>query len=291
MRTILFIFLAIIGFPLFGQNTPQVLVSVPVYKQFIQEIAGDTVQVQLMVPVGASAHTYEPSPRQMTQASKADLWFITGETFETKAVKAIQSYNRNFKSVDLRANLALIKDGESQCTHCKCHPDGLDLHFWLSPRLAKIQVQTITKALQERYPAYSSMYQNNSLKVQEKLDALNKDMTALLGDGSTKRLIVVAHPAYAYMERDYGIIQKSIEIEGKEPSPRQMTELIRNARTSGVKIIYTEPQYPSKGAKLIAQEIGGTVVELDPYSEYYFEMMRKTAQSFSSAPIIKQAAK
>lgn len=263
---------------------PQVLVTIPVYKGFIQKIAGDKVAVNLMVPVGASAHTYEPTPKQVIQASKADMWFTTGEQFETRALKALQAYNPRLQQVDLRQGLALIQAGHHHCAHCS-HSD-YDLHFWLSPRLAKQQVETIVKALQARYPQDSQYFAANGAALIRELTDLDNELVGLLGDGSTKRLIIVAHPAYGYMDRDYGIEQLSIEVEGKDPTPKQLTGLVSRAKQIGVKVIYTEPQYPNKGAKLIASQLGVPTVELDPYAEDYFTMMRNTGRAFAKAPIV-----
>ncbi|MFA6916454.1 MAG: zinc ABC transporter substrate-binding protein [Parachlamydiales bacterium] len=263
---------------------PHVLVTIPVYKGFIQRIAGDKVIVDLMVPVGASAHTYEPTPKQVIQASKADLWFTTGELFETRALNALQAYNKNLKQVDLRQGLSLITAGH-HCQHCS--HNEYDLHFWLSPRLAKQQVETIVKALQARYPQDSQTFAANGNSLLKDLTALDQELTGLLGDGSVKRLIVVAHPAYGYMDRDYGVEQLSIEVEGKDPTPKQLTSLVTRAKKTGIQVIYTEPQYPNKGAKLIAAQLNVPTLELDPYAEDYFTMMRNTGREFAKAPIVK----
>lgn len=265
---------------------PHVLVTIPVYKGFIQRIAGNKISVDLMVPVGASAHTYEPTPKQVIQASKADIWFTTGELFETRALKALQAYNTNLKQVDLRQSLDLIPSGHHHCQSGHCHHGDYDLHFWLSPRMARQQVQTIVKALQARYPQDAALFAANGDTLTKELTALDQELTSLLGDGKTKRLVIVAHPAYGYMERDYGVEQLSIEVEGKDPTPKQLTSLISKAKNLGIKVIYTEPQYPNKGAKLVAAQLQVPTLELDPYSEDYFTMMRKTGREFSKAPII-----
>ncbi len=284
----LFSFFVLLIAGLFGvlEAQPRALVTIPAHRFFVQRVAGDKLSVELIVPLGSSAHTYEPTPKQVIQASKADLWFTTGEAFEARALRALQSNNPQLQQIDLAKGLDLIQaDHQHSCPHCK--HSGYDLHFWLSPKLAQKQVDTIVAALQKRYPADAALFGKNGEEFKKELEALDKELQGMLGDGSVKRLIIVAHPAYGYMGPDYGIVQLSIEIEGKDPTPRQLTDLIVRARKAGVRFIVTEPQYPNKGAKLIAAQLGIPTVELDPYSEDYMNTMRKTARLFSEAPKIQ----
>lgn len=89
------------------------------------------------------------------------------------------------------------------------------------------------------------------------------------------RTILVSHPAYAYFCRDYNLTQLSIEFEGKDPMPQQLTKILETARDLKVKKIFIQPQFQNKGAKLIAKELDAELITLDPYSEDYFEMMRE----------------
>jgi ABC-type Zn uptake system ZnuABC Zn-binding protein ZnuA len=82
--------LCLINSPLRAE-APTILVSVAPYKLFVEKIAGDTIDVNLMVPAGASAHTYEPTPRQMIAAGKAVAWFTIGESFEGRAIPALKA--------------------------------------------------------------------------------------------------------------------------------------------------------------------------------------------------------
>lgn len=267
--------------PIFAE--PNVLVSVSPYKFFVEKIAGDTVSVSVMVPAGASAHTYEPSPRGMLEASRGDIWFLIGEPFETKASAAITSHNTAMTLVDLRQGVDLIScdphhKHHVHCTHCNCE----DLHIWLSPRQSKIQAKTIADTLAARYPENRALYMENLNKFQTELDQLDHDITESLKPLKT-RVIMVSHPAYGYFCRDYQLDMISIEFEGKDPTPRQLTQVITDARKNHIKKIFTQMQYSSKGAKLIASQIGAVTVELDPYSEHYITSMRHIAEEIASS--------
>lgn len=267
---------------LFGQEpnaTPYVLVTVAPYKFFVEKIAGDTIKVGLMVPAGTSAHTYEPTPKQMLLASTASIWFHTGEPFENRAIQALKSHNRELYIVDMRQGLDLIKtDPHSQ--HTCCHAHSEDPHFWLSPRLAAIQATTIANALIRLFPEHAEMYRQNLEKFHKELYELDLEIQAIL-EPIQNRAILVSHPAYAYFCQDYGLTQYSIEFEGKDPTPQQLTKILILARQLKIKTIFIQEQYSSKGARLIAKEIGANVVTLNPYAEQYIESMLTIARAFA----------
>lgn len=262
-----------------AQNTanPYVLVSIAPHQFFVKKIAGDTVQIGLMVPAGASAHTYEPTPRQMLKASGATLWFRTGEPFEERAIQALQSHNKKLMVVDLRKGLDLINDPH---TGCHCCPGAADLHFWLSARLAKTQANTIADALIQTYPQHEKLYRENLKKFHDELTQLDHEIQTILAS-IPNRNILVSHPAYAYFCRDYNLKQFSIECEGKDPTPQQLNKILNLARQLKIKTIFIQQQYSSKGARLIAEDIGAKVVTLDPYSEQYITSMLDIAHAFA----------
>jgi zinc transport system substrate-binding protein len=101
-------------------------------------------------------------------------------------------------------------------------------------------------------------------------------------NNSSKNIIMVSHPAYAYFARDYGLTQLSIEFEGRDPTPQQLTRVLEQARKAKIKKIFIQMQYNAKGARLIAKELGAEVVTLDPYSKNYFESMIQIANQFAN---------
>lgn len=267
------------------ESKPYVLVSVAPHRFFVEKIAGDTIDVGLIVPAGASAHTFEPTPKQMILASQAQIWFRIGESFENKAIRALQSHNSNLQVVDLRQGLDLIA---ASCSHYHgggtCHADAMDLHFWLSPRLAQIQASTIANALKLAYPKHAALYEANLVKFKEELRQLDQEITTILAP-LTHRTIFVSHPAYGYFCRDYNLKQYSIEVEGKDPTPQQLNQILRMAREFQIRTIYVQPQYSNKGARLIAEQIGAQVVSLDPYSEQYFNSLLEIAHAFAEGSV------
>ncbi|MGA8164462.1 MAG: zinc ABC transporter substrate-binding protein [Waddliaceae bacterium] len=258
-----------------------VLVSIAPYKFFVEQIAGGTVEVGQMIPTGGSPHSYEPTAKQILAASEADIWFQIGEPFETRATQALQSHRPSMKFIDMREGLDLIAETSHDDHHQRCpHHGCTDPHIWLSPRMVKQQAARIADALAKQYPEHAQQYQDRLRTFQEKLGQLDQEISKQLLP-IKNQTIVVSHPSYAYFGRDYGLKQLSIEFEGKEPTPQQLTQILNNARKLNTRTVFVQPQHHGKGARLFANELDAKIVVLDPLSENYLENMRKIARSFS----------
>lgn len=263
-----------------ADSSRYILVSVAPHAFFVKKIAADTVTVGLMVPAGTSAHTFEPTPKQMLAASKADIWFCIGESFETRAIKALKAHNPSLEISDLRQGVEMIT-ADPLSGLCCCHANCQDLHIWLSARQAKIQAKTIAETLSKRYPENTALYQKNLAAFINELTALDQEIEKILSP-LKNRLLMVSHPAYAYFCRDYQLSQLSIEFEGKDPTPQQLNNILIKARAAHISRVYVQPQYNSKGARLFAQELKAAIVTLDPYSEDYETSMLEIARAFSA---------
>ncbi|HOO46050.1 MAG TPA: zinc ABC transporter substrate-binding protein, partial [Deltaproteobacteria bacterium] len=91
------------------------------------------------------------------------------------------------------------------------------------------------------------------------------------------------HPAFGYFAQSYGLEQLAVEVEGKEPSARQLSDLIARARAEKVRIIFVQPQFSKKNAQTIAQAIGGAVVPINPLPEDYLRELEGMAEKIRDA--------
>lgn len=254
------------------QAKTQVLVSIHPQKFLVDRIGGETVAVEVIVPPGANSHSYEPTPRQMLAVQKGEIWFRVGESFETRMVPLLHQT----LIVDQREGLDLLKEG---CGCCHAH-EAHDPHIWLSPRLLKQQSRQIAHILSEQDPEHKCLYTKNLNDLEEELNRLDQECLLLLKD-SPQRYILLSHPAFGYFCRDYELHQLSIEMEGREPTPRALTELISNARAHQIKIVFLQKQHNPKGGQRVAKELGAKTVYLDPYVENVIDNLRTIAKLFS----------
>ena len=244
-----------------------VVVSILPQAEFVERISGNKVQVTVMVPPGASPHTYEPIPSQLKEVSKAKIYAKVGSgvEFESAWMDKIISVNKEMLVVDCSKGIELIDN---------------DPHIWLSPKNAKIMVENIYQGLIQIDSANQEYYARNKEKYLQELDKLDNEIAQTLS-GKKNRKIMVYHPAWAYFARDYGLEQIPIEKEGKEPTPQGIASLIKQARENNITVIFASPQFSTKTAEVIAKEIDGKVVLISPLEKNYLENMRKVAEAFA----------
>jgi zinc transport system substrate-binding protein len=270
-----------------GEQVP-VFVSIVPQKYFVEQIGGELVDVGVMVRPGASPATYEPRPKQMVDLSKARVYFAVGVPFENVWLKKITAANSKMKVVHTDRGIEKLPmaahheaDGDADDDHH--HEDGgLDPHIWLSPPLVKFQIRAILTALQEIDPSHAADYEANHDQFVSKIDALDSELKTMFADQQGLRFMVF-HPSWGYFAHGYGLEQIPIEIEGKNPKPAQLKELIEHARENNIKVVFAQPQFSAKSARLVAGEIGGQVVFADPLAEDWLANLREVADKFKAA--------
>ncbi|MBE3021701.1 MULTISPECIES: metal ABC transporter solute-binding protein, Zn/Mn family [Campylobacter] len=277
----IFTFLMLSAIALFAK--PIVTASILPTKYFIEQIAQDTVTVNVMVSKGADPHTYEPKPKQMQELEKSEIYFAVGTEFEEVWLKRFTKTFKNLKIAHTDEGIkkiSMVNEHEhhhEHGPHCDHDHGGLDPHIWLDPVLVKAQANNIAKVLLETFPQNKELYEQNLAKFQAKLDALDKKISDLLKDTKNRKFIVY-HPSWGYFAHRYDLEQIAIEIEGKEPKPAQIAELIEEAKEHNVKVIFVAPQFSQKAAKLIASQINANVVSIDQLPLEWEEEMKKTAE-------------
>ncbi|MGD9384028.1 MAG: zinc ABC transporter substrate-binding protein [Desulfobacterales bacterium] len=271
-------------------------VSILPQKYFVEQIGKDLVDVRAMVQPGASPATYEPKPKQLVGLSKARIYFSMGVPFEKVWLKKIASANPQMKVVHTDHGIKKIpmashgnyvegkhhEKAEQQEQHGDHHDQViLDPHIWLSPPLVKMQARTILFALQQVDPSHGTVYKTNYHQFVSRIHKLDGQLKTMFA-GKQGLQFMVFHPAWGYFARAYGIEQVSIEIEGKDPKPAQLKELIEHARENHIKVIFVQPQFSTKSADLVAKSIGGQVAFADPLAEDWLANLREIADKFKA---------
>lgn len=258
---------------------PKVLVSIAPFAYFVERVAQGGVEVQILAPRGADPHSYEPTPKQVQEAFKADLWLRIGEPFEEKILNVLKQENPHLLTLQMWEGIPLLPlEEEHDHPHVHVHgEEAKDHHVWLSPRNAKIEAERIFEALCKLSPENRPLFEGGLKSFLTDLRALDKEISFLLSPFKGEALLV-SHPAFGYFCRDYGLIQLSIECEGKETLPQRVTQTVDLARKYHVRSILTQSQYGNKGAELIAKELDLPVHSVDPYALDYLENLRHLAQ-------------
>lgn len=277
-----------------------VLVSVAPQQYLVDQVGGERVRTLALVGPGRDPHTYEPSPRQMVEASRARLYFRIGIDFEDVWLERIRQASPGLRVVDQREAVPLRqvegpRHGESRQRHgagpeasgdgqhpAAPAPGRPDPHVWTSPPLAKRMAAQVRDELTRSDPAGALAYAAGYDRLASELDALDAEIRAALADAKGPRFLVF-HPAWGYFADTYGLTQVPIEQGGKEPSARTLAALIEQARSTGAQVIFVGPRDNSTTAQALARALGGTVATVDPLAPDYADNLRRVTEAFRAA--------
>jgi zinc transport system substrate-binding protein len=261
-----------------------VFVSILPQKYFTERVGGEEVKVSVMVRPGMSPGNYEPTPQQMDALSRTAMFFRIGVPFEEKWLPKLRELNPAMNIVDTRAGITLLPmkahshDGESAAA-AKLR---LDPHIWTTPTLVRQQAANMRDALIAQRPEKKTVFEHNYAAFAADLDALDADIRKLLADKQARNFMVF-HPAWGYLAHAYGLNQMPIEIEGKEPGPQALANIIDEAKAHAVRVVFVQQQFSRKAAEAVAQAIGGEVINIDPLAEDFLNNTRHVAQVLAKA--------
>lgn len=161
------------------------------------------------------------------------------------------------------------------------HTQG-DPHIWVAPGTVRIAATNIAKALEELDPKHAAEYRERLALFLSDIDALDREIRSELAS-ATSRKFMVYHPSWGYFAHEYGLEQVAIEAGGREPSAAQIIELVERGRSEKIKTVFVQRGFARKSAEVIAEELGGRVVVVDPMSYDWLLSLRTAAHAFRDA--------
>ncbi len=263
----------------------EVFVSILPQQSLVEKIGGDYVHVNVMVKPGQSPETFEPSPKIMSIYSKSDIFFTIGLPFEQVWIKRVASLNDDILVVNTQQSLEnIMGDQLLESKHAHSHGDEhkFDPHTWLSPKLYLAQARIIVQNLSLKIPDKKEHFVSNYNELEYKVNALDESFSNLF-ELNPKKNFVIFHPALSYFAHHYGLNQVSIEIEGKEPSARQIAKIVNRIKDEKVAYILIEKQFNQVIPKTIAHSVGAQLLMVDPLALDYLTNMRDIAVKINQA--------
>jgi len=253
----------------------KVFVTVPPQKYVVQAVGGPRVVVSVLVPPGTDPHIYEPRPRQMVELSRAAVYFAIGYPFERAWLPKVSKDLPRLSIVRMEAGLERTPaPGEG--------PGEKDPHVWTSPPLLRRMARNTAQALGRVDPAHAQDYAAGQARLEADLDRLDADLKQVF-QGLEGKSFMVFHPAWGYFAKAYGLKQIAVEVEGKEPKPAQLKQLIEQGRAMGSRVVLVQPQFSKRSAETVAQALGGRVVVADPLAEDLPDNLRRVAEEIRQA--------
>lgn len=234
---------------------------------FAERIGGDTVSVKSIYPAGSDEHTFDPTQKEMMKLADADLFFYIGlglEGFVENAEKTLN--NQNVKLLPVADHIDPSKlmvghhhhEGDDHEHDEHEHAEGqVDPHVWISPVLSIELAAAVRDGLIEQSPKNKELYDANFETLKSDLKELDKEFVSMAEEAPSKTFFV-SHAAFGYLANEYGLQQ--IAIAGlntqNEPSQKELTKIVTEAKEQHVKTILFEQNVSSKLTKVVQNEIG-----------------------------------
>ncbi len=270
-----------VGLPACQQTDrqPEMVVSVSIQplQYFIDRLTDEALEVNVMVPPGASHSTYSPTPQQFMRLSDSGFYIRIGYLgYEQAWIGRLRELNPDMEVLNLSEHTELIV-GEEIDHGDHTHEGGIDPHIWMSPRVMQSLLPKIRDMVVAIYPELDEVVQRNYPLLADEMaemDRLFESVHTELANHS----FMIYHPALTYLARDYGFNQISIEHEGKEPSPAMMQRIIRDAKAHDIPVIFIQAEYDMRSAELIGRETGAQLAQINPEGYNWQEIMTEVAE-------------
>jgi zinc transport system substrate-binding protein len=238
----------------------KVMTSVFPLMEFAGAVGGENAQVRLLLPPGASVHTWQPRPSDIMRLSAADLFIYVGAGLEPWIPGLLKSLPAGKLKILVVADfLPLEKEDEAGRA-------GSDPHVWLDFGLDQIIVDRIAATLAQIDPARASGYRAAAARYDEELQRLDGLFSLGLSHCRHRTILLGGHAAFGYLARRYHLNQVSLSglSPDAKPTPHQMIEVIAWARDHNIRTVFVEANASPKMAGILAREIPAALLTLNP---------------------------
>ncbi len=256
----------------------------PIY-DIAQTVADDLADVKLILQPGASPHTFEPTPSELTKLQGTKAIFSIGQGLD-EWTTGIANNIRNAKVIELDKDMKLRKyeegdDHDDHDEHEEDHDDHhdehededehdhdhgeFDPHYWLAPDNAVLMANKIAKELGNIDPANKNAYEKNAKTFAKALENKNAEWDNTLKKVKTRELVTF-HNAFSYFAHhfDLEILTTFEPFPGKEPTPSYLQELRHTIEEHDITALFTEPQLHGASLEQFAKDNDISVSVLDP---------------------------
>ncbi|MCI8668827.1 MAG: zinc ABC transporter substrate-binding protein [Lachnospiraceae bacterium] len=239
---------------------------------FVRQIAGDKVNVKLLLQPGIEAHSYDPSPSDLVAINESDLFIYTGKYMETWAADMISSLERDVTVLDLSKDIKLVEEehgmeeeADNSSGESGGHEHIYDPHIWTSLENACIMVSNIAETLSELDPENKKYYLENSDKYIGELRLLESQFQEIVENADYKTIYFGGKFAMYYFTEELGLDYISAFdscTSETEPSARLVAKIVDAVKENRAPVVYYEELSNHKAADAICSETGAEALLL-----------------------------
>jgi len=309
LGAVFFFFLSAAFFlaPPAGLAAPEIRYAVTIHPlaAILGEVVAGRAELVNLLPAGASPHTYEPRPSLVHQTEDALALFLVGGGLDPWAARL--PARQRVEVIDLipeamRLTMTIPHGHGDQgaegpeAGHSGDHDEGeVDPHFWTDPLTVQAMLPALVEQLCSLDPEGCPTYRANGASWSTALTELDRELGVMLQPLHGVPFFQF-HPSFQYLFHRYDLTLAGLitPIPGREPTPRALHDLVLLVRQSGARVLFSEPQLPSRPAKVLAEaastpERPVRVLELDPNGGSS-EKMSYRDLLLHNARVLRQAA-
>ena len=274
---------------------------------FVEQIAGDTVNVESIYPPGVDMHSYEPTQKDMMSYSDGDLFMTTSNELDPVAASIADTIKKDTEIVETAADIDTGAFLESQHAHEHEHGEdedhededahdhshgSTDPHIWLSPDLAIEMAEAVKNSLAEHKPESADMYNENFEVLKSDIEEIDEQLLAIT-ENTVNTDVYISHESIGYLAHQYGFQQIGISgLSNQEPSQQELTEIIESIEAENIPYILYEPNVTSSVTDVIRSETNTEPLYFnnleslstdDPEDSTYQSMMNKNIETLDKA--------
>lgn len=253
---------------------------------FAREIGGDKISLHNVCPTGTEPHDFEPTARDMASISEADVFIYNGLGMESWTDSVLDALgDSKLIAVNTSENTGVSEEHHDSHSH-EAHSD---VHIWLDPNNAYLQMEAIADALAEADPENSDYYAERLNKCREKIDTLIADYEKASEDFRTTD-IITSHEAYSSLCEVFDLTQIALNgaDNSHDPTPARLAEITDYIKANNIKYIFSEPLGTSSVVETVANDTDCNILTLDPFEgntedKDYFTVMYENLDALKTA--------
>ncbi|WP_081965334.1 metal ABC transporter solute-binding protein, Zn/Mn family [Porphyromonas sp. COT-108 OH2963] len=263
-------------------SKPEIVVSISPQRFFAEKLLGDIANVRVLVPPGANPESFDPTPNTLLSLSSCKVFFYMGSLLMEKTL--VNTINENgIKSVDLSnyvpKEIMEAYGSDHICSHPgHVHSSMGDPHYWSSILGGRAIAKGMFETFQAIFPKHKDLLEKNYDQLIHEMDLLEKEIELLKSNSST-RSFVIFHPSLSFFSGEWGLSQIAVEHEGKEPTPKHIEKILKEAKDQDARAVLLQKEFSSSSVEAIAKSLSLPTHTINPLSEEWDKELLATAKA------------